>query len=436
MTNTRHTFDALVVGAGAGGVCAAARLAEAGYRVLLAESRERIGGRASTRDVDGFLLNTGALAIERDGPVAALYEDLGLELDLWVPRPETVLLWGKHSFDLGGGLAGWARAAAPDMLRAVATMVPLLRPRKGQSTTDWLRRFTRSRTIHGLVDNVAGAFFAAAGDDLPAEVFLHYLTRGSSFKQIGFAPGGTIEVWKPLARYVESAGGQVWLNSPVRQLVFGDNGLVTGAEVVRDGRPVTVSAGVVVSNVGPLNTVQIAGAENFPGGYANSVREATDGAAIITVHFASRSELVKWPGLALVGKSRRMTYAGNFSAPEQKRILKPGAWRLYSAASTPRPATGDFDLDAEKKLLLADVRDYFPGFDESMILAFDVTAHEWPAQRAITGFDLPVETPVANLWNVGDGVKEWGDAGTAACVRTANKVVEKIAVTFPPARLI
>jgi hypothetical protein len=166
------------------------------------------------------------------------------------------------------------------------------------------------------------------------------------------------------------------------------------------------------------------------------VHDATDGAAIITVHFAARADLVKWPGLALAGKSRRMTYAANFSAPEQKRILKPGGWRLYSAASTPRPARGAFDLDAEKKLLLADVGDYFPGFNPSMVLAIDVTAHEWPAQRAITGFDLPVETPVANLWNVGDGVKEWGDAGTAACVRTANKVVEKIAATFPLARLI
>jgi hypothetical protein len=144
-----------------------------------------------------------------------------------------------------------------------------------------------------------------------------------------------------------------------------------------------------------------AGAENFPDGYADAVEKATDGGAIITVHFASQT---RWPAPALAGKSRRLTYAVNHSAPEHKRS-KPG-WFLYSAASTPRPARGEFDLDAEKELLLADVRDYFPGFDQhATILTWDITAHEWPAQRAVTGYDLPIETPVGNLWNVGDGVK-------------------------------
>ncbi|RTS98689.1 FAD-binding protein [Pseudomonas aeruginosa] len=69
------------IGAGAGGTSAAARLTRAGYRTLLVESLERVGGRASTRAIDGFLC-TGALAIERDGAVAELYKDLGLQLDL------------------------------------------------------------------------------------------------------------------------------------------------------------------------------------------------------------------------------------------------------------------------------------------------------------------------------------------------------------------
>ncbi|MFX4086884.1 MULTISPECIES: phytoene desaturase family protein [Sphingobium] len=427
-------FDALVIGAGAGGVSAAARLARAGYRTLLAESLERVGGRASTREVDGFLLNTGALAIESDGPIVELYRDLGLELDLWIPKPQTALLWGKHviNVDPGGGLAGVVRTVVPKLLGTLGKVAPFFRPKDGQSTTDWLNRFTRSKRVHNLVDNVCGAFFAAAGDDLPAAVLLQSLTQGSSFKHIGYTVGGTIEVWKGLAGYVQGNGGAVWLNAPVKRLLFSSNGLVSGAEIEHDGQLVTVSADVTVSNVGPLNTVRLGGADNFPGGYAGSVEKATDGAAIITVHFASQKPLVQWPGLALAGKSRRLTYAGNFSAPEQKRILRPGTWYLYSAASTPRPARGTFDLEKEKELLLADIGDYFSGFARSMILDIDVTAHEWPAQRAITGYDLPIETPIANLWNVGDGVKQWGDAGTAACTRTANRAVEQIIANFPP----
>jgi hypothetical protein len=84
--------------------------------------------------------------------------------------------------------------------------------------------------------------------------------------------------------------------------------------------------------------------------------------------------------------------------------------------------------------LFSDLREQFPGFDQARVLAVDVTAHEWPAQRAITGYDLPNTTPVANLWNVGDGVKPWGDAGTAACAETARIVVTEIAARYPAAQ--
>jgi phytoene desaturase len=429
---TNLDFDALVIGAGAGGVSAAARLAHQGYRTLLVESRDRVGGRASTREVDGFLLNTGALVIEIGGAVDKALREVGKPLDLYVPHPATVLRWGHWDFNADTGPIGWSRSAAPQMLMMLTRAFPWLRPRPGQSVTEWLSRITRSKTVHKFVDNIVGAMFAASGADLPADVFLHYFAEGSAFKKIGLAPGGTIEVWKPLADVVTEHGGEVWLNSTAAKLTFGPDGLADGAVIDHDGTSATVRAGVVVSDIGPLATVGLAGAGHLPSGYADDVRRATDPAAIITVHFASRRPLVKFQGLALVGKSRRLAYLGNFSAPEQRRA--PEGWYLYSGASVPRPARGEFDLEKEKDLLLADLRDAVPGFDEARILAFDVTAHDWPAQRAITGYDLPAETPVANLWNVGDGVKPWGTAGTAACAETARIVVEQITSRYPLAR--
>ena len=60
-----EVFDVLVIGAGAGGMAAAARLNRLGYRTLLTESRDRVGGRASTVEIEGFRVNTGALIIEK-----------------------------------------------------------------------------------------------------------------------------------------------------------------------------------------------------------------------------------------------------------------------------------------------------------------------------------------------------------------------------------
>jgi phytoene desaturase len=50
----------------------------------------------------------------------------------------------------------------------------------------------------------------------------------------------------------------------------------------------------------------------------------------------------------------------------------------------------------------------------------------WPAQRTVAGHDLPRETPLPNLWNVGDAVREYANGGTQACAETAKLVVERI----------
>jgi len=431
MTGSKLGFDALVIGSGAGGMCAAARLSHLGYRTLIVESRDRIGGRASTRLVDGFLCNTGALVIELDGAVAQTCRDLGIPLQLYEPeRAATVLRVGRRDINVTEGPAGWARNIGPKILSVISQVLPWLGPKEYESTRSWLNHFTRSKAVHGLIDNTIGAMFAASADDFPADVFVHYFTQDTSFKKIGMPPGGTIEVWKPFISVIEAAGGEIWLNSNVSRLTFGPDGLVDGAIIERHGgRKVNVTCHVAVSNAGPSATVRLGGANKFPRGYAEQIERWSDPAAIITVHFASRTPLADFPCLALFSKSRRLVYAANFSAPELKRA--PEGWHFYCGASVPRPSRGQFDVEKEKALLLEDLREHFPGFDQAKIVAIDVTAHEWPAQRAVTGFDQPQATPVANLWNVGDGVKPWARGGTAACAESARIVVEEIAAKFP-----
>ena len=60
-------FDVIVIGAGAGGLFTAARLAHLGFRTLVVERLDKVGGRASTDDIDGFKVNNGAIVIEVGG---------------------------------------------------------------------------------------------------------------------------------------------------------------------------------------------------------------------------------------------------------------------------------------------------------------------------------------------------------------------------------
>ncbi|KAK7443078.1 hypothetical protein CaCOL14_008202 [Colletotrichum acutatum] len=429
--SSSNQFDVLVVGAGASGVTTAALLAEKGYSTLIVEAKERIGGRASTRSVDGFLINTGALVIEFDGAVSATYQALGLQLNLHEPgRGATVIRWGNRDINVVEGIFGLLRNAGPRVLAIMLWSLPWLRPKKNESTRSWLSRFTHNSTIHDLADNVLGSIFAARGDVVLAEVFLYYFLKDTSFKKIGLPPGGTIEVWKPLARHMQASGGQVWLNSTVSKLLTEPDGSISGA-LVKDGsgREIKVFSKVIVSSIGPHGTALLAGTDVLPADYTETLQRWNKPAAISTIHFASRKPLATFPCLAMFSKTRRLVYAGNFSAPELNRC--PKGWHLYSGASVPIPAIGSFDLEKEKSLLIQDLRVNFPGFDEAKILAIDVTADEWPAQRAVSGYDQPQTTPFPNLFNVGDGTKPWASGGTAACSRSGQLVAELISKQFP-----
>ena len=57
-----------------------------------------------------------------------------------------------------------------------------------------------------------------------------------------------------------------------------------------------------------------------------------------------------------------------------------------------------------------------------------MTGHRSGPSPAI---DLPHNTPIPNLWNVGDGVKEYANGGTTACAETAKLVVGQILRDYP-----
>jgi phytoene desaturase len=86
---------------------------------------------------------------------------------------------------------------------------------------------------------------------------------------------------------------------------------------------------------------------------------------------------------------------------------------------------GDFDEKAEVEASLQDLNDLFPDFASAKMLSIRVMRDAWPAQRACAGFDLSQQTPLANVWHVGDAVKDYGDGGTQACAFTACEAVDK-----------
>jgi phytoene desaturase len=429
----KTSFDAVVIGAGAGGLFTAARLAHRGYRTLVVESLDKVGGRASTDDIDGFKVNVGAIVIEVGGITQQTCEEVGAPFDIREPSPPILYRIGGKDIDVTGG--GWGLLLGK-LTRQGAKLVKGIGAARSDSglpedeltTAEWVSKYTKNEGVHGIFRNMCASVFAVGSEDLPARVFLTYFTRKSAFKRFGFHPEGTIGLWRALANVVTSRGGEVWLSTEVTKIVV-DGSKVTGVIVERHGVATEITSSIVVSDIGPAASIALIGAENVPDEYQELVRRGDRPTAMISVNFASQERLVDVPGMLSFAKSRRLAYIANFTdvCPE----MAPAGWNLYVGTAVPKPSVGDFDEKAETELLLQDLRDEISGFDErAKILNISVTRDGWPPQRAVAGFDLPRDTPFEGLWNVGDAVKEYANGGTTACAETAQLVVDEIAQSF------
>lgn len=435
MVTLEKQFDAVVIGAGAGGLFTAARLSHQGYRTLVVERLDKVGGRASTDDIDGFKVNTGAIVIEVGGITEETCKEVGARFDIREPKPPILYRIAGKDVDVTGG--GWgfllsklSRQGAKLVKGIGAARNDSGLPEDEISTADWVSKYTKNEGVHGIFRNMCASIFAVGSEDLPARVFLTYFTRKSAFKRFGFHPEGTIGLWRALAEVVENNGGEVWLSTPVTKIVT-EGHAVTAVDVTRDGGTVRVEAPIVVSDIGPAATVALLEADQVPTDYQALVKSGDRPTSMVSVNFASRERLVEVPGMLSFAKSRRLAYIANFTdlCPE----MAPDGWNLYVGTSVPKNPTGDFDEAAETELLLRDLRDNIPDFDNrARILNVAITRDDWPPQRAVAGFDLPHDTPFEGLWNVGDAVKEYANGGTTACAETAKLVVDKIVASYRP----
>lgn len=177
-------WDTIVAGAGMGGLVVAHELAARGYRVLVLDAAEHLGGVASRLELDGLVLDGGAESFAtRGGAVAELAAELGLGDDVvapnpagaWlqlddraVPLPKATLL-GIPSSPLARDVidaVGWGGA-----LRAYADrLMPVLKLGKDEALGPLVRRRMGTKVLDRLVAPLAGGVYSADPEALDVAV--------------------------------------------------------------------------------------------------------------------------------------------------------------------------------------------------------------------------------------------------------------------------
>jgi phytoene desaturase len=417
-------YDAVIIGAGAGGLIAAACLVNAGKSVLVVDEHDRVGGRATSYEVDGFIVNAGAIALKMGGTLEQIFTDSGVAYDVREPNPRTVFRVGGKIVNAGKGglgilLAGLTKAAAVIGSKFAEARQGNL-PEEKLSTKDWLNGLTRNKTVHSLFRNLCAVLFSANPEDLPARAFLSFFGK-SAATPIGFCPRGTIGIWNDLAGAIRAKGGEIRLETKATRIVI-ENGVAIGVVIETGGVETTVGARTVISDAGVTATISLAGAEAMGSDYIALAAQTIRPTTMLNIYLASQTSILETAALITLGNTDSVCLVGDLTktCPE----LAPPGWHLYVAYSVPKHGSEAFDPQAEIDHALAELRAEYPAFADARLLAATPMHGDWPAARTCPGYCMPQETPIRNLWNVGDSVIAYGDGGTQACAETGKRAAE------------
>ncbi len=427
-------YDIVVVGAGMGGLCSAALLTHYGYKTLVLEKLPFVGGRASSVKYKGFTLPTGALYVETHGVVDKLFQEVGAAFPVRdFPIQLCFRMGGKdYTMPLKGGLKTVISnfASEAEMARimgAIRRAFTWQEPSSAVSIRDWLREYTQNDKVLAIFRGMSNYQCVNFGD-MPAAEFIRQLKFAGT---AGADPRGFLAFMEELVKVIKAKGGDVRTGCRVKRISVTDE-VANGVVVNLPGEGETeIPAKVVISDVGPHGTVDLAGSQNFEKGYLKEVKERVRPLAYMCLEIASEKPLVDFRGVMVVPEGRRQMTMMCTSlvypeyAPPGKHLLQ--AWAAPESSFLPLDAKKELDL------MVQDIRETIPGFDrDAEILHVSYWQKEWPMYRAMPGA-LGQKTSVENLYNVGDGVAPLAPLGLPGCAASARIVVDDIKQRFKPA---
>lgn len=243
--------DVVVVGGGIAGLVAAAHSAAGGLNVVLVETRPSPGGRASTTERDGYLLNDGPHALYRTGAFAAALNDLGVPYDGRPPLLEDAMgSIGEtlHRLPFGpAAVSATGLLTAPGKLDYARVMAAVSEgPREideGRSVENWLDALTDRADVRDLVcAMIRLGTYANAPASLSAAAAIRQQRLGRN--GVLYVLGGWRSLTAGLASVARDHGARIVAGQPVHSLDATAGGWsVTVGDDRIDTRSVVVAAG-------------------------------------------------------------------------------------------------------------------------------------------------------------------------------------------------
>ena len=427
---SENQYDAIVIGAGMGGMCAAARLSAAGMSVLLLEKSPYLGGRCSHRVRGSFVVTTGAIMIPmaKSSAIGEAFAAVGAEMNMIETTGRMRYRLDHGDYDLpptGGGLLGMIEFAFAGDSASAEVLFQRIRealneiPADNITFRDWLDTYTGNDSVKGLFQGFCAALMGTNLHEIPAGEFFRFLKYSSRGSRFGLAAAGNGDLMESLGRGIEASGSEIRRQVACHQIIVEDNRAVGVVVKSKEGGEEIIKADYVLSNTGPVRTIELCGGRQlFDGAYLDRLDASPHEAPIMHVAFVLDEPLIPdFDGSLVFGNNKNLIYLEipSIISPQ----LAPEGKYLHTAYGAPRDAAKP-DLKAELATTILELEKNFPG--QMAGAEFLVRARhsgQAPGMHRWAGHMMPVTTPIDGLFNVGDGSTTPGTIGTEGAASSA-----------------
>lgn len=439
-------YDVVIIGSGVGGLSIAALLAKRGLKVVVLERQSVIGGRATSFNYQGHILDLGPHyfgAIDAGG-LLTLLDEVGAKVDFVDTQRGALHKDGKytslHLTKLGGLLK------RRELLDALP-IISILRSASEEmideldeiSVEDFVTARTDSETIFEILR--CTTLLSHTMDDL-SEASAGELARHMRFEAVSKRPmtypkeGGCRAVSDALFDTIKRLGGDVLRGEEVVDGIIKNNkiyGVISRSFLPK--RDKEIYAPIVISNIPIQDTFKAIPADYFPKSYVNRILslkgQITCGVGVIA---GLSSPLFSYTGPIMIHKPddhiRYLVCPSNITksvSPVGKSYLFYGNW------VPPEFLKDSKKLEEANMILSAELLEMFPGAKDKiewMTMGTMDRVDSLAKKPGLTGKCKPdVESPIEGLFFVGDSVSG-GGSGIVSIIDSVrlceNRVISKI----------
>lgn len=407
----RERYDAVIIGAGIGGLMVGAALAKEGWKVALLEKLSFLGGRYTELDYRGYKVTTAAwTSLGEKCNIGRFLEELGASVSYIRLKDRGCTQQSTILFRDGRGYPSLEAILPPGehriFLRAIAK--GRREDLRGINTLDYLRGYIQNEDFLAAIDSLVSTASGVKAKAFPASEFIQIMVdviaAGSDF---AFPLGGTRSIIDCLVRIIREKEGEILYPAEVSGIRIEDEKAV--GVTLKGGTQ--VRAGVVVHNAGARRLVGLVGREMLPPNYVERIEGLLPmdcGALILGTKepLFSQAPMLLTPGYDRVMGIFAPTFFDPSVAPPGKHMLDV----FFPTYSTNRRK--------ELELAWGDLYALFPHLEEVLDMAVPMLfIGSWTGAESAQTFGqvgeerLDPRTPLENLYLVGMDAVGSGAAG-------------------------